>query len=263
MRYLFLPRKDIKMKRIYLLLLCFFFLFQGTSQIEIGGSQTTKKSTENKKENLPKVSGKLKDGATTLYFLSNKSNTSRLLKENTGLFGDSLGKRADETHLKIWSYSVGFQNRIGNHFQWDGGISIVRNGESYRFTGADTSYSYKSSYAYLGMPIRVNYVVGKLFRCYVGGGLIPQIFTGYKQVVAWKTSKNATVNETIKTKIGYSPFVLSAVFNAGFSLDFSNGWGLIVSPEVRMQLNSSYLKYEKYIHKARAYGISFGLIRNL
>jgi hypothetical protein len=251
------------MKRFYLLLIYFFFLFHGTSQVVIGGNQKTTKSTENKKESLPKNSGNVTDGATTLYFLANRSNTTRLLKENTGLFGDTLGTRADETNLKIWSYAVGFQNRISKHFQWDGGISVVRNGESYQFIGTDTSYSYKSSYAYLGMPIRVNYVVGKQFRFYVGCGFIPQIFTGYKQAVAWKTSKNATVNETIKTKIGYSPFVLSAVVNTGFLLDFSNGWGLMVSPEIRFQLNSSYLKHEKYIHKARAYGVSFGLIRNL
>lgn len=247
------------MKRFFLLLVCFFFLFQSISQVVIGESQSTKKSRSTKKD-VPK---KVQDGSTLLYFLVNASNTSRLLKENTGLFGDSLGKRADEKPLKIWSYAVGFQNRISKHFLWDGGISIVRNGERYQFTGVDTSYSYQSSYSYIGMPIRVNYVVGKQVRFYVGGGLIPQIFTGYKQAVAWKTSKNATVNETIKTKIGYAPFVLSAVVNTGFLLDFSNGWGLMVSPEIRFQLNSSYLKYEKYIHKARAYGVSFGLIRNL
>ncbi len=234
--------------------------FRTNSQIVIGNE-----SSRNQKKVSPKNSKSLtnQDGNTTLCLTANRSTTFRQLKENSGLFGDTLGNRAGEKALKTWSFSIGFQNRIGQHLQWGGGISLLKNGEQYEFKASDTSYSYTTVYSYIGMPIKINYLWGNVVKFYVGTGLVPQLLSGYQQQKKWTTSKNAIIKETDKNKVGFSPFVLSAFFNAGISLNFNNEWGVLIVPEYRLQLNSSYLKYDKFIHKANALGISFGLIRNL
>ena len=172
-------------------------------------------------------------------------------------------KRANEIGLNTWSFGLGFQNEFAKHFMWDGGISFMRNGESYSFLGTDTAYSYQTTYSYITMPLRVNYVYGKDFKFYAGAGLIPQMFMGYKQERQWTRADNSDETETIKSKNGYNSFVISAVMNVGMMVNFNNGWSLLVSPEARFQLNSSYMKQDAYIHKGRAYGVTFGLVRHL
>jgi hypothetical protein len=105
--------------------------------------------------------------------------------------------------------------------------------------------------------------MGKEIQWHFGAGILPQMFIQYSQKQQWTTTLNSSDSKVIKTNSGYSPFVLSAIFNAGVQFNFSNGWGVLVSPELRIQLNSTYLKQAAYIHKARCYGISFGLIKNL
>lgn len=248
------------MRGIILFWLLLFSICSGQAQVVIGGESTEVKNTpESPKDTVTKKM----DGSTSVYFISNWSRTDRVLESNGDIYGDPLGKRADETSLDTWSFGIGLRNKINDHFYWDGGISYSRNGESYMFKETDTSYSYQTTYSYIGMPLRINYTVGKEIQWYVGAGLIPQMFTKYKRETQWTTSGNATFEETFKTKSGYNPFVISAVFNTGILLNMNNGWSLVLSPEIKIQLNSSYPELDGYVHKARAYGITFGLIRNL
>lgn len=247
-----------------LALLCFNSL--GFSQILIGEPQPDAKS-ENKKKDKKSVSDTLKakkePSGTSIYFVTNWSATNRSLSENGDLFGEPLGERANEIGLNTWSFGLGFQNEFAKHFMWDGGISFLRNGESYSFVGTDTAYSYQTTYSYISMPVRLNYTVGNDFKFYAGAGLIPQMFMGYKQERQWTRADNSDETETIKSKNGYNSFVISAVMNIGMMVNFNNGWSLLVSPEARFQLNSSYMKQDAYIHKGRAYGVTFGLVRHL
>jgi hypothetical protein len=254
------------MKGIILSTVVLFSTLNVFSQILIGGSETKEDSKKVEKIKKVKAEGpesKQKDGSTSVYFIANWSKTNRLLESNGGLYGDTLGERANEESLNKWSFGLGMQNKLNKYLMWDGGIYLSRNGESYNFTGIDTSYSYKTTYNYVGMPIRLNFTYGETFKFYAGAGLMPQMFTRYRQEREWTTSNNSSEKETFKTKSGYNPFVLSAIFNIGLILNFENNWALFVSPEARIQLTSSYPKLDGFIHKGRAYGISFGLIRNL
>lgn len=252
------------MKGFILLTIVLFSTFQAFSQVMIGGEEEAKKA---KKEKAPADKDTLKvrtpDGSTSVYLIANWSHTDRVLKSNKGYYGDSLGKRADETSLNLWSYGIGIQNAINPHLMWDGGIAFTRNGETYHFSEGDSSFSYQTYYSYISMPVRVNYTIGKDIKFYVGSGLMPQIFMNYKQDRKWTNGQDNSGSETIETKSGYNSFVISGLFNVGVMLNFGNGWSLLVSPEARIQLTSSYMAQDSYIHKARAYGISFGLTRNL
>jgi hypothetical protein len=256
------------MKELVLFTAFLFLFFNGQSQILIGGeTSATDKNREAKKDKRKSDSSRLNmpDAGTAIYFSANRSKSFRYLESNGELYGDSLGLRANETSLNTWSYGVGIQNQLTKHVMWDGGISFVNNGESYLFTGKDTSYAYQTYYKYISMPLRLNYTysLGSSLKLYVGGGLLPQLFSSYRQERQWTTSKNYKEEETIKTKTGYNTFAISALFNVGFMLNFENNWSLLVSPEARIQFNSSYTTQAEYVHKNRAYGVTFGLVRNL
>ena len=219
---------------------------------------------EGKKTSVKKEKVKSSTGSqTSIYAISNWSKTNRTLESNSGYFGDTLGTRADETLIQHWSFGLGLRNRINRFLVWDGGMYFSRNGEQYAFSGTDTTFAYQTTYSYIGMPLRLNVSMGKEIQWHFGAGILPQMFIQYSQKQQWTTTLNSSDSKVIKTNSGYSPFVLSAIFNAGVQFNFSNGWGVLVSPELRIQLNSTYLKQAAYIHKARCYGISFGLIKNL
>jgi hypothetical protein len=254
------------MKAFILLFALLFCKSHAFSQILIGEPQPDLKSTEKEKgkrsnSNATKV--KKEPSGTSVYLVTNWSVTNRSLIENGDLFGDPLGERANEIGLNTWSFGIGLQNEISNHFMWDGGISFLRNGEAYAFEAADTTYSYQTTYSYISMPLRVNYVIGKKVKFYAGGGLIPQLFSSYKQERQWTRADSSEESESIKSKSGYNPFVISAVVNIGMMMNFSNGWSLLVSPEARFQLNSSYMNQDAYVHKGKAYGVTIGLVRHL
>lgn len=256
------------MKELVLFAAFLFLFFNGQSQILIGGeTSATDKNPKAKKDKQKSDSLRLNmpDAGSAIYFSANWSKSFRYLESNGELYGDSLGLRANETSLNTWSYGVGIQNQLTKHLMWDGGISVVNNGESYLFTGKDTSYAYQTFYKYISMPLRLHYTysMGSALKLFVGGGLLPQLFSSYRQERQWTTSKNYKDEETIKTKTGYNSFALSALFNVGFMLNFDNNWSLLVSPEARIQFNSSYTKLSEYVHKNRAYGVTFGLVRNL
>lgn len=231
------------------------FLLFGTlsySQIEVTEKPKKKKVKEVAPDNT-------EPSTTEVYFLTNWSRTNRDLKENSGLFGDSLGNRADEEFLDRWSYALGIRNRLNKHLGWEGGIAFIRNGESYLFEDTDTMYQYATTYSYIGMPLKMNYLLGEDVQFIASAGIIPQLFVNYKREIEWEDSVNHRDKETVKTNAGYNSFVLSAVFNTGVKLTYAEKWSLLVLPEYRIQLNSSYEKTDSYIHKARAFGVSFGL----
>jgi len=251
------------MKKLVQFVFFFGCVWSAQAQIMIGESSDKVETIPNTNtlylpaETLNNVS------TTSIYFVSNLTRSFRLLEPNSTFLADSLGARAQERTLNTWSFGVGVKNKISNHFFWDGGVSLLKNGESYAFSQSDTSYFYQTNYSYFAMPFRLNFTTGKTVQFYMGAGVIPQIFTKYRQDRQWTTSTNSRGQETIKSKSGYNSFAISAVLNVGILLRLDNQWSLLVSPEARWQLNSTYTKQDGLVHKARGYGITFGLVKNL
>lgn len=225
------------------------------SQVEI-----TRESTddEKKEEKLSEL-----DGNTEVFFLANWSNCSRNLLINEGLFAEPLGERENEESLNTWSFGLGFRNQFLKKMYWEGGISYLRNGESYLFEESDTMYNYQTRYAYISMPVKVYYTMGNDFKFYFGGGLIPQLFSSYQQNIKYRTTQNSEVQEEIKTFNGINSFVLSIALNAGMQVKLGNKWSVFLFPEYRYQLNSTYSTTEPYKHYNRAIGLNMGLTLQL
>lgn len=204
-----------------------------------------------------------KDGTTSVFASATWSSTNRSLVPNDGLFGKPLGARADEEKLNVWSFTLGFRSQIHKNIAWEGAISYMRNGESYLFEDTDTLYSYESRYSYVAVPLKLYFTYGDEIKLLVGAGVVPQMFTGFKQNIESEDSKNITLKEEVKTRIGYNSFVISTVFNLGAQFKVGERWSLLVLPEYKLQLTSSLENNAAYKHKAFSIGGHIGLVFDL
>ncbi len=203
-----------------------------------------------------------KSGISAVIY-ANWSSTYRALKVNEGVFAKPIAQRSDETWTSFWSYGIGFQSEISNHFSWEGGMALQRNGEKYSFEEADTLYSYTTRYSYIAMPIKVYYKTGKAVKLIAGIGVVPQIFLGYKQDINWKSKNGIKGSEERKETVGYNSFVLSSVFNLGVEFEMNENWDVFILPEYRLQLTNGYGEKLAYKHFARAIGFNMGLLINI
>lgn len=229
------------------------------AQIELSSDSDAVKE-EKKREKVSGNKGKKSNSTVDAILYSTWSASNRLLKMNDAPYGDSLLNRVDEAGLNTWSFGIGIRSKHGNYFAWEGSIAYIRNGESYLYENSDSSYSYNTTYAYIGMPFNAYFTYSfNNISLFAGGGLSPQIFSGYRQDVHYKDSANHEFDETFKTKSGYNPYVISASAIAGIDLNLGKSISVFVFPEYRWQLISSYEKIDDYKHFARAFNIKFGI----
>lgn len=207
--------------------------------------------------------GKAKDGSTSVFLSSTWSSTFRSLETGDGFFGKPLGERVNETRLNAWSFTLGFRSQLSDYFAWEGAVAYMKNGESYAFEESDTSYSYESRYNYIGVPMKLFFTYGDEIKLLVGAGVVPQMFTGFKQNITYEDKLSNNETEEIKTKIGYNSFVLSTVFNLGAQFKVGERWSILLLPEYKLQLTSSYQKDGPYKHKANSIGGHIGLVFDL
>lgn len=225
--------------------------FLGVTQIEI--SEETQEK-ENKQEEVKDYGGHVE-----AFVLTNWSSTSRKLIENDAPYGDPLGTRADEDGLNTWSFGLGIRSQVNPYFAWEGGISYLRNGESYSFEDSDTSHNYQTTYSYIAMPFKAYFTIGDQFKLLAGGGVVPQMFLNYKQDREWVDAKNTKTTEEFSTRSGYNSFAISAVFNIGAQLNFGKRTSILFIPEYRIQLSSSYQETSSFKHYGRELGFNIGL----
>lgn len=197
--------------------------------------------------------------ATTIYVGGGMGSSFRSLSINEGLFAKPLGERANEEATFVGAATIGVRNRISSSFLLDFGVSYVGNGEKYAFSGVDTSFSYRTSYNYLAIPLKVQYVTGKKVKFLVGAGIQPQLFLSSNRKSTWVDSENKSGSETEKLNKTMNFFTLSAIANAGIEWQVGSTTSLFLMPEFRYQLTNSYTKQTPYIHKGIYYGVQLGL----
>lgn len=247
----------------FLILSFFFISLTSFSQIQVGGDTKEEKSEKKEKAEKP-AEEKKSDDATEVFLNLNWSKTNRRLETNKNIFGDSIGPRENEVGINTWSVGMGIRTKINHFLLFEGGISYLQNGEKYDYQGTDTSYSYTNKYNYIGMPLKLYYYIEKNgFRFQIGVGGIPQMALKFSQESRSTNSEGTEETASIKTKVGVNSFVFSAVANIGVQYEFMPTWSVYLSPEYRVQLNSSYLTSNKFKHFGNALGLSFGLVKSL
>lgn len=236
-------------------------LFAVTSaygQVELSKEATKQEQKKKEKEEKVKVE---KDHLTEVFLHGNWSYTTRKLVSNDGFFGDSLGERANETGMGNWSLGLGIRNSVTKHLTWEGGISMFLNGEKYSFSDnlTDSTYSYTTRYMYIAMPLKLYYTYGESIQLMAGAGIVPQMFIRTRQLIHYASENGTETDEDVKTKIGYNPFVVSAVFNLGVKFRVGESWSVFILPEYKLQLTSSYSRNDSYKHFGRSIGVNAGI----
>lgn len=235
---------------------------QATAQI------TTGKVEEPEKE--PKVERPRRvptDGMDefTFYLGAGRVWSDRTLTPNEEPFGQPLGNRADETGLKTWSFQAGVRNRAGKFLSYDVGLMIDQFGESYLYedSESDSTMAYTSKYAYYGVPIQVLATYGKDFRWFIGGGIEPQLLSGYSQEREWTTSNNSKDDATLKGTEGISQFGFGVLASAGFQWRVGRTTSIYCIPTWMWNLTNTYDDQADYVHKAHSFTLKFGLAFHL
>lgn len=198
----------------------------------------------------------------TFYLGASYVKADRLLAGNDNLlFSQALGERANETSLNTWSYQLGLRNQITRWFAYDAAVSLERNGESYSFraSDSDSSYSYKTHYNYVGIPIQFYATYGKDLRFFLGGGIQPELYIGYRQDIRYTTADNKENSSKVTKFDKAESFLLGVMASAGVQYRLGRLSSIYLIPGMLWNLNSSYNDQSPYSHKARNFTLKFGL----
>jgi len=204
-----------------------------------------------------------KDTNSKFYIEASYVVSFRTLESNINFLNTPLGERVNETKLPIWNYTFGMTVPISKLVYFDGGMSILRNGEQYSWesTTSDSSFNYQTNYNYLALPLQLKIQGGNKFKYFIGAGIVPQIYLSYKQEQQWTDSLGSKRNKKETVNNENNSFAFSWIVSAGIELEFENKFGLRLSANYRSQLNNTYTKYNDYIHKANAIGFNLALTR--
>ncbi len=226
-------------------------------------SQIVTKEQKNSENRPIQKKNTAKDTSSRFYVEASFVNSFRSLESNTDFLNKPLGERTNESKLGIWSYSIGMTTPLSNHIYFDGALSLLRNGEQYRWESktSDSTFNYQSKYNYIALPLQLKLQGGKNLKYFVGGGLIPQMNFSYKQEQQWTDSLGSKGDETIKINNEINSFVFSWVVSAGLELQFENNFGLRLSASYRNQISNTYIEFSDYIHRANAIGVNIGITR--
>lgn len=193
-----------------------------------------------------------------LYFGITPGYSYRSLEENPSLFGKPLGERGNEFGGWFYSFHLGYRTNLHKFVVLDIGFDFTRNGEFYETPG-DSVYSYKNTYHFIGIPLKIGFQYGDKLKLHVAGGLVPKMFLNQTTIETVETGFGGT--EEIKTiyKDGFNFFNVDAVASVGVRWNVGRNIGIYVLPEARWQLLNTHGKQYAYIHKAVVFGISTGL----
>tara|TARA_B100001287_G_scaffold134322_1_gene113081 strand:- start:2171 stop:2890 length:720 start_codon:yes stop_codon:yes gene_type:complete len=195
------------------------------------------------------------DTNTYVYFNVNILNAFRSLIPNESHLNTPLGLRANETPLLCASYAIGVSIPINKTLKINTGLSFTQNGESYKWNSAenDSSFMYSSAYRYIALPISFSSAYGKKLKVHLAAGLIPSIFSGYKQNQEWTDSDGSEYDEEIKVQDDLNFFKISAQASIGVEYFFGK-LSVRAAYLYIQQLNNSYKEFEDYIHRENTQG---------
>ncbi len=247
------------------LLTCFGMLIIQTSFAQITSPKPQAPAVEI--IDIPDTTPPRKNSIYTFYLGAGRNNSFRRLTSNDYPYGKALGYRADEEHLKVWSYEAGIRTKLSEHLQLDAGLSLARSGEKYKSVPTDPSndsaYAYENRYAFVSIPIQIYGTIGDDFKLYGGGGFETGIVAAYnKELTLTDSIGNSTTTKT-NTPEALAGIILSARLSGGIQWKWNKNFGLYVNYTYQFGLTSTYAKQDPYKHYIHAGGVRFGMYFNL
>jgi hypothetical protein len=224
-----------------LLIWVFFIAFAAQSQL-ISATQKTS----------PKCSF---DTSTCVYFNMDILNAYRSLIPNESHLNTPLGLRANENPLLCSNYTIGVSVPFVKTLKINTGLSFTQNGESYNWQSAenDSSFMYSTIYRYIALPISLSTSYGKKLKIHLSAGVVPSIFSGYRQTQEWTDADGSKYDEEITIQDDLNYFKLSAQATIGVEYFFGK-LSVRAAYLYIEQLSNSYKEFEDYIHRGNAQG---------
>ena len=219
----------------------FFFSFYSLSQLITYQSQTKSKISF--------------DTSTYIYFDTDIISSFRSLAPNEAHLNTPLGIRSDESRLICSSFTIGISLPLNQFIKVNSGLSFIQNGEAYNWSSSinDSTYNYNSKYRYIGLPISLSTAYGKKLKLHISAGIIPGIFSSYRQQLDWTDADGSEYDEEIKIQNDLNFFNLAAQGSLGIEY-FFKAFSFRMSCIYRQQLNNTYKEFEDYIHKSNGMG---------
>ncbi len=204
------------------------------------------------------------DFVPNIYLGLASCNSFRVLDSAKTVFGESLGKRADEIKFKTWSFNGGFRAPVSKFLTIDVGFSFNQSGESYLFEEStnDSSYSYTNRYRDIGMPIQLFASYGNSFRWFIGGGIQPHLAMNFRNKGKYTTENGSPFEFESKPIETLNGFSLSAVASAGFQWRWNKYTSIYFTPTYVLGLTNQYAKQEDFTYKRRVLELKFGICYN-
>ncbi len=202
---------------------------------------------------------------TRYYFETQRMEMFRTLEPNNDFLPWALSERADEIPINIWSQQVGICIGLGPHLYLDAGMAWMQNGEAYVYqdSQSDSSFNYQTHYRYIGLPFEFKSTFGDKIQFYLGTGLAPALYNGFKQDIQWTNSLGAQYDDKIVINNTLSSFILLWKSSCGLDIHLDDFYNLRLGLIYRQQLNNSYGPYEHFVHKSKGWGINLGLSKKL
>ncbi len=195
------------------------------------------------------------DTNTYVFFNASILNSYRSLIPNESHLNTPLGKRANENPLICSSYTIGVSMPVNKSLKINTGLSFTQNGESFNWMSAenDSSFLYSSIYRYIALPISLSTSYGKKIKLRLSAGIVPSIFSGYKQMQEWTDEDGIEYDEEITIQDDLNFFKISAQGSIGIEY-FFNKISICAAYLYIQQLNNSYKEFEDYIHRENTQG---------
>tara|TARA_B100001287_G_scaffold190842_1_gene161224 strand:+ start:3030 stop:3752 length:723 start_codon:yes stop_codon:yes gene_type:complete len=201
------------------------------------------------------------DTNTYVFFNASILNSYRSLIPNESHLNTPLGIRANENPLICSSYTIGVSMPVNKSLKINTGLSFSQNGESYSWISGenDSSFLYSSIYRYIALPISLSTSYGKKIKLRLSAGIVPSIFSGYKQMQEWTDINGSEYNEeTTIPEDDINFFKISTQGSIGIEYFFKK-LSVHVAYLYIQQLNNSYKEFEDYIHRENTQGAQITL----
>lgn len=239
-----------------------------TGKVEPKDPEKKEAPAKPEKPKAPRVKREPSDGLNEFswYLGAGRASSERTLTSNEAPFGAPLGERAAEYGLKTWTYQIGARNRVSKWLSYDVGFAIDRFGETFEYRAggdSDSTLFYTSTYSYSAIPIQLFLTYGKEVRFFVGGGIEPQLLSGYVRSRKWTTTLSSTGSDELERTEGLNSMNMGILLSGGVQLRMGKYASLYCLPTYMWNLTNTYDKQNDYVHKARSFTIKFGVVISL
>jgi len=196
--------------------------------------------------------------SSVFYVQGSYLNSFRTFEDNTP-YG-VLYRRNNEAPISTGGFELGTHIELTKHTKLSLGVSFFSGGEDYSFsdTLTDSTFYYKNKYRQVGIPLKLNFIIGSTWQAYGFAGVIPSSILHRQYSSDYTTVEGEEIENDVEViKNGLASFQLVGSVGLGARYQFSSG-SVYAFGEYRQNLTNTYLS-DFVVHRMRAVGFGLGV----